>query len=119
MEVIVPPSNEIKGCPDNIITQDFKMIFTPSKRKKTRRINVLINGEFTINNVILAKEKMDSLFVNFDYVDFVLNETTQVDLTAIQLLNVTRNIFTESGKIVTLDFDLSKQDRLMMYHAGF
>jgi hypothetical protein len=118
METKPLSSEPTNNCPDNIEEQNLKVLFTPSKRKKTRRINVLIQGEFTINTVLLLKERMYLLFANFDHVDFVVNSITNIDLAAIQLLCVVKSIYSQLEKTITLDFDLSKEDRLIMYHSG-
>jgi anti-anti-sigma regulatory factor len=119
METKTLPSDQARENPNNIDEQNLKVFFTPSKRKKTRRISVLIQGEFTVNNVLLLKEQIFKVFINYDHADFVINSITQIDLSAIQLLFVIKSIFSESKKIVTLDFDLKKEDRLIMYHSGF
>jgi hypothetical protein len=118
MEINALITNNINNYPDNIDLKDFKMAFTPSKRKKTRRISVAINGEFTINNITIVKEQMDLLFFNYDYIDFSFSQITQIDLTAMQLLYVIKDIYNPLGKVITMDFDLSKDDRLLAYHSG-
>lgn len=119
METNTLPADDIKGTPINIDEQNLKVLFTPSKRKKTKRVSVLIQGEFTVNTVLLLKEQIFGVFINYDHVDFTISNITQIDLSGIQLLFVIKNIFSESNKIVTLDFDLKKEDRLTMYHSGF
>lgn len=119
METKAYPSEQITSNLQDIDEQNLRIFFTPSKRKKTRRITVLIQGEFTVNTVLLLKEQMPLVFINYDHIDFVVNNITQIDLSAIQLLIVIKNIFGASEKKVSLDFDLSKEDRMTMHHSGF
>jgi C1A family cysteine protease len=58
------------------------------------------------------------LFFNYDYIDFSFSQITQIDLTAMQLLYVIKDIYNPLGKVITMDFDLSKDDRLLAYHSG-
>lgn len=111
-------SVDAKNYPDDVDEQNIKIFFTPSRRKKTRRINVLMEGEFTINNVTLVKEKLQKVFENFDHIDFVLKNIHQIDLSALQLLHTIKAIYTPEGKIVTIDAELSTDDKSLIYSSG-
>ena len=98
--------------------QNLKVNFMPSRRKTVKRININIEGELVINNIGLVKERMSDVFENYDHVDFVLSNISQIDLTPVQLFNTLKTIYEPQNKVVTVDSDLSKEDKQLMKKCG-
>lgn len=98
--------------------KNIKVVFTPSRRKATRRISILIEGEFTVNNVSLVKDRVEDVFYNYDYVDVVLKNITLIDLTVIQLFHVLKSLYDGKDKHIFIDAELSKNDKLLFYKCG-
>lgn len=103
----------------SIDQKGIKVVFTPSKRKTTRRINVLIEGEFTVNTIDLIKERVPDIFDNYDYVNVSLKSIKQIDLSAIQLFYVLRTSYGSSNKKISVDAELSGEDKMMIHICGF
>src|SRR6185436_2321590 len=97
---------------DVIQENNIKISLVPSKRKKTRKVNVIIEGQFNIGNAQLVKENCKKLLLHFDYVSVTLKNITDIDLAAIQLLQVLKSSPELSQKTITIDSELSKEDRL-------
>ena len=103
------------GCVEE---QGVKIIFTPSKRKKTKKISVVIEGIFILNNAEFVKETIAPVFNDFDTIDIALKNIQQIDLAAVQALYNLKKTETTETKTVTLDAELSKEDRSILFNSG-
>ena len=103
---------------DVIQENNIKISLVPSKRKKTRKVNVIIEGQFNIGNAQLVKENCKKLLLHFDYVSVTLKNIADIDLAAIQLLQVLKSSPELSQKTITIDSELSKEDRLLLGTSG-
>ena len=98
--------------------QGVKILFAPSKRKKIKKINVVIEGTFTLNNAEFVRETIRPVFEGFDSIDIALKNIQQIDLAAVQLLYYLKKTETTEAKNITLDADLSKEDRSVLFNSG-
>src|SRR3954466_835941 len=81
-EILTSTKIDLKGFEKNGI----KIEFVPSNRKKTKKINVNIEGEFTLKNTMEAAHAITPVFEQFDLVSIMLKNITSIDLAAIQCL---------------------------------
>ena len=98
--------------------QNIKLVFLASKRKKTKKINLLIEGNFSLANAALVNEKVIPALESFDHLDIVLKNINQIDLAAIQLLYTLKKTQAAIDKTVTIDAELSKEDRSVLFNSG-
>src|SRR4051812_31208627 len=54
--------------------------FVPSNRKKTRKITLIVEGEFTLLNVTTVANKILPVFSQFDVVNINLKNIDSIDL---------------------------------------
>jgi hypothetical protein len=104
---------------ENIIQENnIKISLVPSKRKKTKKVNVIIEGEFNIGNAELVKDNCKKLLQHFDFVSITLKNIVDIDLAAVQLLHVLKSAPAFSQKTITIDSELSKEDKSLLGHSG-
>ena len=104
---------------DKIIEENnIKISLVPSKRKKVKKINMNIEGDFTINNVQMVKENCQKLLQHFDLVNINLKNILDIDLAAIQLLQVLNTSSSFLQKTIIVESELSKDDRALIVSAG-
>lgn len=110
--------NTVESFNGNIEEQGVKIAFIPSKRKKTKKINVIIEGVFTLSNAAFVMEKISPSFKDFDSIDIVLKNIQQIDLAAVQVLQHLKKAEAANNKSITLDAELSKEDRALLFNSG-
>lgn len=108
-----------KNFLSSIDSNNIKVVFVPSKRKAVRKVDVTIEGVFSINTITLLKDRISGVFENYDYVHITLNNIQQLDLTVVQLFYVLKTIYGSNGKTITIDAKLSKEDKLLLHKCGF
>lgn len=118
----IQKSTQAEAVPDflhEIISSGFTARFTPSRRKTTRRVGVLIEGELTIQSALVLKDRMNHVFENYDFVDFTIRNVQQVDLAGIQFFYFLKKLFVPQGKTISVDAEFSKEDRQLIDTCGF
>jgi len=95
-----------------------KILLSPSRRKKTKKINILIEGTFALNNAAFVKENISTVFKGFDAIYITLKNIQQIDLAAIQLLYYLKKTEAANNKLITLDAELSTEDRSVLFNSG-
>ncbi len=91
----------------------------PSRRKTIKKTKVLIEGNLTINTVKQLLEYTASVFDNYDYVDFFLQNVESLDLSFMQALYHLREHKAKSQKVVTIDAQLSDDLKKIITQSGF
>jgi hypothetical protein len=118
----IPVENDPKNdhnFPEEIIEENkLKLTLLPSKRKKTKKVNMIIEGEFTVGSASLVLSTYDRLKQHFDLIKISLRNIVNIDLAAIQLMHVIRSSNTSSEKSIFIDSELSKEDRALLGYAG-
>ncbi|PBQ33766.1 hypothetical protein CNR22_18920 [Sphingobacteriaceae bacterium] len=104
--------------PSIVEEQGVKLSFQPSKRKKTKKISILIEGMFTLQNAGFVKEKISLSLHAYDFIDITLKNIEQIDLAAIQVAHLLKTNAALSNKHISLDAELSKEDRSLLFNAG-
>lgn len=97
----------------------LKMNFIPSRRKTTKRVTIIIEGEFNINTIQLAKNRLIATLKNFDYLDIVLKNIIKIDITAIQLLNFIKHTDLFGQKHFTFQDELDQNFKSLLSKCGF
>ena len=97
---------------------NIRISLIPSKRKKTKKINIVVEGCFTVATTGLAYEKIMPAIPHFDFIDFSLRKIEQIDLVAIQLLYYIKNKYSTTNKTITIEADLSTEDRAVLFNSG-
>jgi ABC-type transporter Mla MlaB component len=96
----------------------IKISLFPSRRKKTKKVNVVIEGEFNISTVQAVKENCQKLLQHFDLICITIKNVDEVDLAAIQLLHVLDLLSKSMQKTITVESDLSKDDKALIISSG-
>jgi ABC-type transporter Mla MlaB component len=96
----------------------IKISLFPSRRKKTKKVNVVIEGEFNISTVQAVKENCQKLLQHFDLICITIKNVDEVDLAAIQLLHVLDLLSKSMEKTITVESDLSKDDKALIISSG-
>src|SRR5436190_20179312 len=96
----------------------LKITLVSTKRKKVRKISMVIEGEFNIRSAAFVKENCERLLSHFDMVSVNLKNLVDIDLAAVQLLHVLTSSQDLSGKTISIDSELSKEDKLLFENAG-
>jgi hypothetical protein len=117
-DVFVSTGNEQSFTEKVIQEKNIRISLVPSKRKKVKKVNIIIEGEFTISTAAIVKEHCYKLMQHFEVVSITLRNVTDIDLAAIQLLRVLKVSPTFSQRTITIDSELSKKDKSLLNTAG-
>jgi hypothetical protein len=109
---ILPDTGEI------IQEKNIRISLIPSKRKKTKNVNILIEGGFNVSTAGLVKEHCVKLTQYFDHMSVTLKNIEDIDLAAIQLLRALKVSPPFSEKTITIDSELSADDRSLINASG-
>lgn len=121
-ESTVEAKNTEQKTGDKIETlqlNNFSIQFIPSKRKTTRRITLIIEGDFSINNIHAATNRLIEIIKNYDYLDFVLKNIRQLDITAIQLIYFLKSTDIFGPKHFTFQNELDRDQKTLLTKCGF
>ena len=110
----VTDSNELDVDRDN-----FKMIFKPSRRKTQKRILIHLEGELTIKNAEIINNNIKKVFEDFDNVELILNNITEIDVTFIQMHHTIKSFYLPLNKILSMNAEWSKEDKKILATCGF
>jgi len=110
----VTDSNELDVDRDN-----FKMIFKPSRRKTQKRILIHLEGELTIKNAEIINNNIKKVFEDFDNVELILNNITEIDVTFIQMYHSIKSFYLPLNKILSMNAEWSKEDKKILATCGF
>lgn len=114
VEVVDPAKEETK-----LKLRNAKFIVEPSKRRKIRKTKVIMEGDLNINNVDAFSQQIKPLFQDYDFIDFLMRDTTALDLSHLQMLYYFQNHFIKNGKTVTVDAELSPDYKKIIVNNGF
>lgn len=98
---------------------NFKMIFKPSRRKTQKRILIHLEGELTIKNAEIINKNIQKVFEDFDNVELILNNITEIDVTFIQMFHTIKSFYLPLDKFLTMNADWSKEDKKILAVSGF
>ena len=104
---------------EDIVTEDLKVIFSPSKRKTQKRIIISIEGSLTINFIGLLKDKIEKIYELFDHVELNIANISKIDITAIQLFHLMHAKFSINEKFTYINAEFSREDRKLLNTCGF
>lgn len=103
---------------DVIEFSNIKLSLVPSKRKKVKKINIIIEGNFNVTNVSNVKDQCQRLLQYFDVINISLKNIEDIDLASIQLLHLLSSKSELMQKTITIESDLSKDNRALLIGAG-
>ena len=98
---------------------NFKMIFKPSRRKTQKRILIHLEGELTIKNAEIINKNLQKVFEDFDNVELILNNITEIDVTFIQMHHTIKSFYLPLNKILSMNAEWSKEDKKILATCGF
>ncbi len=98
---------------------NFKMIFKPSRRKTQKRILIHLEGELTIKNAEIINKNIQKVFEDFDNVELILNNITEIDVTFIQMYHTIKSFYLPLDKFLTMNAEWSKEDKKILATCGF
>lgn len=119
IEVPNKEEDPILSTPSDIEEDGFKMLFKPSRRKTQKRVLIHLEGELTIKNSEVIASNLKHVFENFDHVELILNEVSEVDLTFVQLFQQFKAFYLPLEKFLSLTVNWSKEDKKMLTSCGF
>jgi len=119
IEVPKKEEDPILSTPLDIEEDGFKMLFKPSRRKTQKRVLIHLEGELTIKNSEVIASNLKHVFENFDHVELILNEVSEVDLTFVQLFQQFKAFYLPLEKYLSLTVNWSKEDKKMLTSCGF
>jgi hypothetical protein len=103
---------------NTMVAEGARITFQPSKRKTIRKINILIERDFSIKTAKSVYDKINEETASYDYLDVALKNLSQFDLAAVQMLQYLRKTGATANKNITVDAELSTEDRALMQNAG-
>ena len=103
----------------DIDRENFKMIFKPSRRKTQKRILIHIEGELTIKNCEILNKNIQKVFEDFDNVELILNNITEIDVTFMQMYHTIKSFYLPLDKFLSMNADWSKEDKKILTVSGF
>jgi len=122
-EVVKPEEVKQPESIDNheldVDSENFKMIFKPSRRKTQKRILIHLEGELTIKNCEIINQNIQKVFEDFDNVELILNNITEIDVTFMQMFHTIKSFYLPLDKFLTMNADWSKEDKKMLTTCGF
>lgn len=98
--------------------KNLRIQLIPSRRKKTRKVNMIIEGDFSIRTADLVKTHIGALLPQFDVIALALKNITAIDLTAVQLVQVISSPGILPQHSITVESELSREDRALLVNAG-
>jgi len=104
---------------EDVLLEDLTLLFKPSRRKTQRRMIINLEGSLTIKHVDLLYSKVHSVFENYDIAEINLTNITDIDITVIQLFHAIRVHFFPLDKFITIQAELSREDRKLLNTCGF
>ena len=104
--------------PETIESKNIKLSLIPSKRKRVKKVNIIVEGGFNISTAGLVEENCNKLTQHFDHLSITLKNIEDIDLAALQLLRVLKTSPHFSQKTITIDSELSAENRSMISCAG-
>ena len=114
-----PESQESTNTYTDVVLEDLTLTFKPSRRKTQRRMIISLEGNLTIKHVELLYSKVHSVFENYDIAEINLTNISDIDITVIQLFHAIRVHFYPLNKFITIQADLSREDRKLLNTCGF
>lgn len=118
-QVETPESQESTNTYTDVVLEDLTLTFKPSRRKTQRRMIITLEGNLTIKHVELLYSKVHSVFENYDIAEINLTNISDIDITVIQLFHAIRVHFYPLHKFITIQADLSREDRKLLNTCGF
>jgi len=122
-EVVKPEEVKQPESIDNheldVDSENFKMIFKPSRRKTQKRILIHLEGELTIKNCEIINQNIQKVFEDFDNVELILNNITEIDVTFMQMFHTIKSFYLPLDKFLTMNADWSKEDKKIVAVSGF
>ena len=103
----------------DVDSENFKMIFKPSRRKTQKRILIHLEGELTIKNSEIINNNIKKVFEDFDNVELILNNITEIDVTFIQMHHTIKSFYLPLNKILSMNAEWSKEDKKILATCGF
>lgn len=119
LQVETPESQETTNTYTDVVLEDLTLTFKPSRRKTQRRMIISLEGNLTIKHVELLYSKVHSVFENYDIAEINLTNISDIDITVIQLFHAIRVHFYPLNKFITIQADLSREDRKLLNTCGF
>ena len=80
------PEAKVLNKETEIVGDNYKIVITPSKRKKVKKTNIDLSGDLSIANIEKINEHIKPILVNYDFIDMYLTNVDNYDLSTIQLL---------------------------------
>lgn len=90
----------------------------PSRRKTVRKTDVILEGNWTIDSVEQVQKELAQVFIDYDIVTISLKSTEDMDLSFVQLLYYTRELYTSQGKTVNIKSELSEDFAAVVSNSG-
>ena len=122
-EVVKPEEVKQPESIDNheldVDSENFKMIFKPSRRKTQKRILIHLEGELTIKNCEIINQNIQKVFEDFDNVELILNNITEIDVTFMQMYHTIKSFYLPLDKFLSMNADWSKEDKKILTVSGF
>ena len=118
-QIETPESQESTNTYTDVVLEDLTLTFKPSRRKTQRRMIISLEGNLTIKHVELLYSKVHSVFENYDIAEINLTNISDIDITVIQLFHAIRVHFYPLNKFITIQADLSREDRKLLNTCGF
>lgn len=119
LKVEASASSENNTVYTDVVLEDLTLNFKPSRRKTQRRMIISLEGNLTIKHVELLYSKVHSVFENYDIAEINLTNISDIDITVIQLFHAIRVHFYPLNKFITIQADLSREDRKLLNTCGF
>lgn len=101
----VASTTNIEEVLNEEVETSLKFIVEPSRRKSVKKAKIFIEGELTIYNAKLLQTKILEALESFDLIDFKLRAIKDIDLSAIQVLFYTKELYKESDKTPTFQLE--------------
>ena len=117
-EVTSDEATEVLNMEQKIESRNLRLSLVPSKRKKVKKINMIIEGEFNVGNADLVLENYEKLREHFDFISISLRNIDDIDLAAVQLLRMLKCFQEFSQKTITIDSELSQEKRNLLSVSG-
>jgi len=117
-EMTSDQATEVLSTEQKIESRNLRLSLVPSKRKKVKKVNMIIEGEFNIGNADLVMENYEKLREHFDFISISLRNIDDIDLAAVQLLRMLKCFQEFSQKTITIDSELSQEKRNLLSVSG-
>ena len=86
----------------------------PSRKNAENNVNIVLGDELTVYTIEEIKDDIIDAVKKYDKIEITGDKIKSIDLTFIQLIKSIQKTVEEKGKLLTLNIDISAENRILL-----